>query len=424
MNDLQKLIIVYPDKPWDGSSLTQNPNITPQFMMEHTQIKWHGIELNPNTTREDLLQLFQDLSRSRVNKYDILTDGASKADRLEDIAKHPALQWSDVVNILEWITSKAKIRRIISQISDKEYITFDVIKSHPEYYHLWDWYLLSRNLAISLHDILRTLPCYKGYGDEILGWYRFNEKVEEDNSKKPKDVNGDIIGMSFPWRLDVVCARADVTLKLFKELFNGYQNVFYKFAYTLFNTHASFEKLLYLHKSDKYSVDSINTRKDLTVAEHLELNKYLKYETRDCLDEKNTIVWEGSNLIVLSNPRLSFDYILSGQERIKPRKYEIIGASLQERLVIEKMHILKKWKYISENPGLNYDNISQNLNYDWDWKALSANRFDWINGVPRSQYEQELKTVQILKSLDYKLPKDLIKIILDYSFWHQLKPID
>jgi hypothetical protein len=40
MNDLQKLLKNYPDKPWKWEDLNRNPNITMEFVLQNPDKPW------------------------------------------------------------------------------------------------------------------------------------------------------------------------------------------------------------------------------------------------------------------------------------------------------------------------------------------------------------------------------------------------
>jgi hypothetical protein len=50
MNDLQKLLKKYPDKPWDWGRLSYNPNITWEIVLQNPDKPWdwEWLSLNPN----------------------------------------------------------------------------------------------------------------------------------------------------------------------------------------------------------------------------------------------------------------------------------------------------------------------------------------------------------------------------------------
>ena len=41
MNDLQKLLLKYPNKSWDWTSVSANPNIDMEFIETHPELPWN-----------------------------------------------------------------------------------------------------------------------------------------------------------------------------------------------------------------------------------------------------------------------------------------------------------------------------------------------------------------------------------------------
>ena len=54
MNTLEKLIQKYPNKPWGWAAISENPNITLEFIEKNSSKpwNWYYISLNPNITME------------------------------------------------------------------------------------------------------------------------------------------------------------------------------------------------------------------------------------------------------------------------------------------------------------------------------------------------------------------------------------
>jgi hypothetical protein len=97
--ELEKLLKKYPDKPWDWSRISYNPNITFDIIQANPDKPWDWsrISYNPNIT------------------FDI-------------IQANPDKPW-------DWFV-----------LSYNPNITLDIIKANPD--KPWDWYELSRNRFI------------------------------------------------------------------------------------------------------------------------------------------------------------------------------------------------------------------------------------------------------------------------------------
>jgi hypothetical protein len=75
-NSLLILLNLYPDKAWNYSSLSMNPNITWEIVQANPEIPWsYGyLSVNPNITWEIVKNnsqvpwIYSDLSRNKFNK--------------------------------------------------------------------------------------------------------------------------------------------------------------------------------------------------------------------------------------------------------------------------------------------------------------------------------------------------------------------
>ena len=58
INHLEKLILKYPDKPWDWYGISSNPNITFDTILKYPDKSWNwnGISRNPNITFDIILK--------------------------------------------------------------------------------------------------------------------------------------------------------------------------------------------------------------------------------------------------------------------------------------------------------------------------------------------------------------------------------
>ena len=94
--ELEKLILKYPDKPWDWERISENPNITMDFIDTHPDKPWdwRWISGNPTVT-------------------------------MDIIDAHPDKPWS-----WEWISLNPNL-------------TMDFIDAHPD--KPWDWQRVSQN---------------------------------------------------------------------------------------------------------------------------------------------------------------------------------------------------------------------------------------------------------------------------------------
>jgi hypothetical protein len=54
MNELQKTVELFPNKGWDWTQLSRNPEITPEFVEKHPEMPWvwgeYGLSMNLSIT--------------------------------------------------------------------------------------------------------------------------------------------------------------------------------------------------------------------------------------------------------------------------------------------------------------------------------------------------------------------------------------
>jgi len=118
ISDLFEFVRANPDKPWDWSYLSQNPNITMEDVCANPDKpwNWYGVSMNPNIT-------------------------------MEDVIEHPDKPWN-------W-----------SGLSRNPNITVEDIRANPD--KPWDWHLLSCNPNITI-EFVHANP------DKPWDWHRLS----------------------------------------------------------------------------------------------------------------------------------------------------------------------------------------------------------------------------------------------------------
>lgn len=127
-NDLQKLLLEFPDEDWDFNELSKNQNISFEFMEEHPEFKWNHshMSLNPNLT-------------------------------LKYVLDHPEINWN-------WWN-----------ISQNPGITLDDIKNHPEFNNFrpgttkfqWHWRHVVQNPNVTLDFIIDYVEEHYSFLDQV-----------------------------------------------------------------------------------------------------------------------------------------------------------------------------------------------------------------------------------------------------------------
>ena len=57
MNELEKLLLKYPDKPWNWTSVSQNPNVTMKIVLANLDKlwDWYKLSCNQSITMKDIV---------------------------------------------------------------------------------------------------------------------------------------------------------------------------------------------------------------------------------------------------------------------------------------------------------------------------------------------------------------------------------
>jgi hypothetical protein len=120
INITTDILLKYPEKPWDWSSISMNPNITFDFIFANLEKPWDWKELSKNTsidfenvfTHPELPWCWYSLSSNLSITIEILSDNLEKpwewtqltgnnAFTKEDILAHPELPWDyDIFELL------------------------------------------------------------------------------------------------------------------------------------------------------------------------------------------------------------------------------------------------------------------------------------------------------------------------------------
>lgn len=157
MNELQKMLLKYPNKSWDWYRIYQNPNWSLKF--QKSNITWEFIDINDRK----FIDINDRWDRKQISRNPNITP--------EIIDNNPEFNWdwfyiSMNPNItLEFIDNNIDKDWNWSLISQNPSITMDIIENNPD--KPWVWLSLFRNPNITLEFIERHCK---------LKWWQFWKK--------------------------------------------------------------------------------------------------------------------------------------------------------------------------------------------------------------------------------------------------------
>nr|QFG73646.1 MAG: hypothetical protein [Megaviridae environmental sample] len=174
------IIRKYPDLSWSFRGISWNPNLTKEFFLDNLGMSWDwrricslpfmDIELidEINKNKSDIIELdWMSLSKNPNITLDSIIQNPQYKWTWEQISLREDLTWSIIYKNLDkpwdW-----------SHISENKIITMDIVKMYPNL--PWSWITLSFNPNITIYDVLDNLEkpwswwnlAYKKHPLEIL----------------------------------------------------------------------------------------------------------------------------------------------------------------------------------------------------------------------------------------------------------------
>ena len=196
-NDLTRLLDLYPEKEWDYSALSANPNITWEYIRAHPKIDWNYQYLSGNSNITwDIIQENLDSLDSLGEEWCYLRLSTNPNITWEIVQAHPKENWD-----CDWLSHNPSItwENIQSTknrpdspggkwnyiyLSDNSNITWDIVQAHPEIE--WNYYELSANPNITW-EIVQANPNPPG-GEWKYNWLSRNRFLHDKNSVRYKKV--------------------------------------------------------------------------------------------------------------------------------------------------------------------------------------------------------------------------------------------
>lgn len=154
-NHLLKLIELYPENPWDSENISQNPNITIEFIKNHKNIL-NDFYLCTNLSLQDMDELItsqifieldwkQDwvwkaLSYNKNLSLGFIRENLDKYFNWTGLSYNPNLTWN-------FIEQNINMPWHWTELTQHKCVTWDIIQNHSSC--PWDWNLLSLNPNIT-----------------------------------------------------------------------------------------------------------------------------------------------------------------------------------------------------------------------------------------------------------------------------------
>lgn len=187
--------------PWDKASITANPHIPIQFILDNSeyQTDWEYISQNPNL-------MFQHVLDNIDKPWDWHCLSWNRGIESDDIAKHPDLPWDwHTLSYGDNITFQIVLDNLDKpwrwdRFSRYAKITMQNVLEHPEV--PWDIYLC-RNTNIPLDHIQDMISCFP---KEPLLW---------DDITRRSDVTIEFVvsHLKFPWDMEVLSSHPNITME-------------------------------------------------------------------------------------------------------------------------------------------------------------------------------------------------------------------
>ena len=401
MNSLEKLLELYPDKPWDWVALSKNPNISWEFI---------------NSTYSSLLHdeiaeykdsaLFRFLDYQCKDEYKIFREKIHfKYSRYfpwnwDHVAANPNITWEIVVNnILKEKKKYLDVDIFFSNLSHNQNITWDIVLKNNHRYRPWSWVSLSCNPNITW-DIVQNNPhpCQmagskKHLCDIYCGHWDYwnlttNPNITPDIIFANPDIN---------WNRDCIDHNPTITWDF---IFNDFTESGISFDDMSSKPCVTWNIVLAYPELDWCWV---GLSKNPNITWNIVQTNPLCDWNWTALSSNPNITWE----IVQANPHCGWNWSnLSANSNITP---EIIHANHNKPW---------DWMGLSVNPSITPEFVHANHDKPWNWKALSGNKF-------QKDYNLMKKMKLKLISTDSKMIKaDWIRLSTDkYSYLEELRAL-
>ncbi len=372
-NHLQRLIKKFPNANWDWNAISDNSNITEDFIRKNLNYPWYWDLLSYEMSFEFILEhlMIEEMYPRNENEEVECSERwdwsvISGRMPLKIIKAHPELPWNweiircenivitykekleddsiewewenvDDDNSLTWdIILKTDEKKLNWRVISKEsYVTWDIVVSNPE--RPWDYRSLSENKNIPLEIIFQSYRSSLLASDSRVEWnWHYISYFKIPNWKTIVN-NPDI-----PFDYEALSNTNFITL-----------DILYETEGRKWNWSALSENL-------SIPLDDVYTN----------------------LMSKNPLPWDLNSLSIREDLTIDFITKVFTKKRLRSHKdkqhiYQCLSSNscISFKTIKENPKINWNWKNVSMNCSLTYKDVSQNLYLPWDWEAISENWF-------------------------------------------------
>lgn len=376
-NILLEIWEAFPNENWEMKQISANPNITLEYIEFHRKMKWNLVKIteNPNLTfdfierhsNKDWLSTFTkylsywnwfNISKHPNITLDIIEDSLNGKRSGKQIIP-PPWDWKGLSQnpnlTLKFILDHKDMDWNWYEISKKPIITLDIFEKYTDL--PWDLKGLSANpnLTWTWLDQFLSKPKLSNYFNR-LGINNTNSRVKIwdwiEISKNPT-VTYDIIkrNKDLPWNFVAFLSNPNINYKIVNtDLYNmsDIKRTIYKLGQNLSITWDDI-----LNKNTRIDWAELGSRPDITI----DIIKDLIKTFGDKFNE-NMIDFGA----LAENPRFTFSMLLEADEIFS-------SVDINQKLIADHMDAL------SYNPHLTVNIVRDNYDLEWDFDAMSTNKF-------------------------------------------------
>jgi hypothetical protein len=350
MNEIQKLYIEFPNKPWDLPKLLRNPNITLDFIKARKEMLnvIHNYAHNPNANKDFYIQYYDPRESAHLYvkniTWDIAIINPTRYKEYFMLAIDPEITWERVKNNPQYPWN-------FTELSKHKCITLDIINSYPEYG--WDYaqFMFNENctqeFALEHIDLIDNHKAIveKGilpldYFENVdMFWVTWHPKITIEFIKKHKD--------------KIACVRA---LHIPREDIINNPDIKWIFYDMLKRDEFTFEDLLPFAKTDE-DWRGLSCSHAVTI-EIIEQNPHLPWSWMDICSNIN-ITW----LFVMCNLEKKLNWFNLSMNSI-----------VTMDIIRSNPHLPWDLNGVSLNPNLTAQFVIERKGREFDFELISENR--------------------------------------------------
>lgn len=381
-NQLLQLLEMFPDKPWDWSTLSHNPNVTMEWIMTHPPSlgstnfscdwEWARVCENPNLTMNFLLNiLLPKLEQEQVEERDtVKTDTADllkkklSSKEFEDrcwekLSVNPGLKYQEICTHYASCTIEERIR------------------------YKWHWSTMLSRSDVSLEMLLimsiaNTAGPNGNNDDDSNDHQSFGVWNKTAASKNPNLTTAVVLKYPSLWNWGVIAANSAVEPTA--ELVNNPRyNRLSDNAVTNLSAHTllSFQLVLDDCRNCREICVDIDERWDwIELSENPAITIEMMLAHLD-------LPWDWEQFS--NNPNLTMQHLQSSQLLPYGNQWDIEFIScnsnipadfiLDSRNATDEKQRFLVCDFLCDNPNLTAQQVAENMDLPWDWESISLNNF-------------------------------------------------